>query len=344
MLALQKVRPGAGVELRAIETLNSVPQGEVLVRVHSAGICGTDLHIAEWTPGYESMESAMPVTLGHEFSGTIADVGDGVNRSLIGTRVTARPSTTCGKCAACLAGDEDNCSNRKGVGIGRNGAFTEFVCVPYGNCHALPDELDMDIAALTEPMTVCEEAVTTADVRPGQKILVIGPGFIGQGIAVLARAKGADVVVMGRDDAPRLTALQAIGFEHLVDTTKVPMDEALSKLGPFDAIIEAAGVPALVQATIPHLRKRGIFTVVGIHSRPAEIDLVSLVRMHQQIRGSYRAPPQAWDKVIAFLAANQSMMSRLISHRLPLADAMSGFKAAHERLATKVMLQVGGAA
>lgn len=344
MLALQKVRPGVGVELRTVETLDLVPAGEVLVRVHSAGICGTDLHIAEWTAGYESMQSAMPVTLGHEFSGTITAVGDGLEPALIGRRITARPSTTCGTCAACLAGDEDNCSNRKGLGISRNGAFSQFVCVPYSNCHALPDNLDMGIAALTEPMTVCAEAVATADVRPGQKILVIGPGFIGQGIAVLARAKGADVVVMGRDDEPRLAALRAIGFEYLVDTKHVTIDETLSKLPPFDAIIEAAGVPALVSATLPYLKKRGIFTVVGIHPQPAEIDLVKLVRMHQQIRGSYRAPAEDWDAVIAFLAANQVMMSKLISHRLPLADALTGFRVAHQRVATKVVLQIGGGA
>lgn len=341
MLALQKVRPGVGVEFRMVEAPAEVPPGEVLIRVHAAGICGTDLHIAEWTPGYESMESAMPVTLGHEFSGTIEKVGAGLDPALVGTRVTARPSTTCGRCAACLAGDEDNCSNRKGVGIGRNGAFAEFVCVPYRNCHVLPDGFDMDVAALTEPMTVCAEAVKTAEVQPGQKILVIGPGFIGQGIAILARAKGADVVVIGRNDRPRLSALRTIGFDHLVDTADVTLEEALSDLPPFDSIIEAAGVPALVPATLPFLKKRGIFAVVGIHARPAEIDLVQLVRMHQQIRGSYRAPAEDWDGVIAFLAANQGMMRKLISHHLPLADAMIGFGAAHDRTASKVVLRIG---
>lgn len=339
MLALQKVRLGVGVEFRMVETPAEAPPGEVIVRVHAAGICGTDLHIAEWTPGYESMESAMPVTLGHEFSGVIEQVGAGLDKNLIGTRVTARPSTTCGRCAACLAGDEDNCTNRKGVGIGRNGAFAEFVCLPYANCHTLPDGLAMDVAALTEPMTVCAEAVATAEVRSGQKILVIG-----QGIAILARAKGADVVVVGRNDAPRLTALRAIGFENLIDTAETAMEDALSALAPFDAIIEAAGVPTLVSATLPYLKKRGIFTVVGIHARPAEIDLVRLVRMHQQIRGSYRAPAQDWDGVIAFLAENQEMMRQLISHNLPLQDALAGFEAAHERTASKVVLRVGGEA
>lgn len=342
MLALQKVRPGVGVEFRMVEAPAIVPAGEVIVRVHSAGVCGTDLHIAEWTPGYEFMESVMPVTLGHEFSGTIEATGAGLPQELIGTRVTARPSTTCGRCTACLAGEEDNCSNRRGVGIGRSGAFAEFVCVPYGNCHTLPDGLDMDIAALTEPMTVCAEAVSTAEVRAGQKILVIGPGFIGQGIALLARARGADIVVLGHNDAPRLAALRAIGFKHLIDTADTTLDEAVSGFAPFDAIIEAAGVPMLVPATLPYLKKRGIFTVVGIHSRPAEIDLVRLVRMHQQIRGSYRAPAEDWDGVIAFLAANQETLRKLISHTLPLADALTGLKAAHDRTASKVVLRIGG--
>jgi len=341
MLALQKVRPAKGVEFREIGLPEALAPRDVLVRVLSAGICGTDLHIAEWTPGYESMERAMPVTLGHEFAGTIERVGEALSETIIGTRVTARPSTTCGRCDACLRGDKDNCTARKGIGIGRNGAFAGFVCVPYDNCHGLPDSLDMDVAALTEPMTVCAEAVATAEVQPGQTILVIGPGFIGQGIAIMARAIGAKVVVIGRDDGPRLDALRAAGFEHLIDTAKTDMAGALADLAPFDAIIEAAGVPALVSATLPYLKKRGIFTVVGIHPRPAEIDLTSVVRMHQQIRGSYRAPAADWDGVIAFLDANQPLMRQLISHTLPLSDALTGFQAAQDRIASKVVLRMG---
>lgn len=341
MLALQKVRPESGVHFNTVAKPENISAGEVLIRVHSAGICGTDLHIAQWTPGYEAMESAMPITLGHEFSGTIEHVGKSVPADAIGTRVTARPSTTCGHCEACLKGDEDNCTSRKGVGIGRDGAFAAYVCVPYSNCHPLPDSLDMDIAALTEPMTVCAEAVATAEVAAGQTILVIGPGFIGQGIAILARSRGAKVVIMGRDDGPRLTNLAAAGFEHLIDTSDIDMEIALSQFAPFDAIIEAAGVPTLVAATLPFLKKRGIFTVVGIHPRPAEINLTSLVRMHQQIRGSYRAPAASWNSVIAFLDGHQDLMRHLISHTLPLTDALLGFQAAHDHIASKVILRTG---
>ncbi|MFN7024178.1 MAG: zinc-binding dehydrogenase [Pseudorhizobium sp.] len=339
MQALQKVRPAKGLEYRRSD--EPVPQeGEVLVRVHSAGICGTDIHIAEWAPGYETMQRAMPVTLGHEFSGSIERVGPGVAEDLVGARVTARPSVTCGRCAACLASDEDNCSGRKGVGIGRNGAFAELVSVPLKNCHIVPEGLDMELAALTEPMTVCAEAVATAQVTRGQTVLVVGPGFIGQGIAVLARAKGAAVVVVGRNDRMRLEALARIGFPHLIDVAHTTLEEALGAFPPFDAIIEAAGVPSLVNACLPFLKKRGNFTIVGIHPKAAEVDLTALVRMHQQIRGSYRAAPETWVEILAFLNDHQEMMRGLISHRFPLAKALEGFALAQERVASKVMLRI----
>lgn len=341
MLALQKIRPEAGLEFRETEKPLTPPAGEVLIRVHATGICGTDLHIAEWTPGYEGMEKAMPVTLGHEFAGVVEALGTGVSQDLLGRRVTVRPSTVCHRCEACLASDEDNCTARRGIGIGRDGAFASYLCAPAENCHILPDSLGLDVAALTEPMTVCAEAVATAEVREGQTILVIGPGFIGQGIAVLARARGATVVIAGRDDAARLDRLRDLGFSHLIDSARQPLEEALVALGPFDAIIEAAGVPALVGATLPFLKKRGIFTVVGIHPRPAEIDLTRLVRLHQQIRGSYRASPPVWDETIAFLNTHQDMLRQLISHRFSLADALAGFHLAHERKASKVLVEIG---
>ncbi|MFN7102622.1 MAG: zinc-binding dehydrogenase [Pseudorhizobium sp.] len=339
VLALQKVRPGRGLEYR--RPGEPLPQeGEVIVRVHCAGICGTDIHIAEWASGYEAMEPAMPVTLGHEFSGRIESVGRGVATHVVGARVTARPSVTCGRCAACLASNEDNCSGRKGVGIGRHGAFAELVSVPYRNCHLVPEGLDLDIAALTEPMTVCAEAVATAQVSQGQTVLVVGPGFIGQGIAILARAKGAAVVVVGRDDRTRLAALAKLGFPHLIDTKHTELEKALAAFAPFDAIIEAAGVPSLVNACLPFLKKRGNFTIVGIHPKAAQVDLTALVRMHQQIRGSYRASPETWDDILAFLNNNQEMMRGLISHQFPLAEALDGFALTGERIASKVMLRI----
>src|SRR5450432_4756458 len=115
MQALQKIAPAFGLELRDVPPPDAPGPGEVIVAVSAVGICGTDLHIYEWTAGYEVMTKAMPVTLGHEFSGTIAAVGAGVQSLRVGALVAIRPSVVCGRCPACLAGNTDACKNRKGI-------------------------------------------------------------------------------------------------------------------------------------------------------------------------------------------------------------------------------------
>lgn len=343
MLALQKMQPGAGFELRQIPEISTLSPDEVLVRVRATGVCGTDLHIAAWTPGYESMQSAMPVTLGHEFAGTIVAVGANVDHGMVGMNVTARPSVLCGTCAPCLAGDEDDCSGRRGIGIGRNGAFASHVAVPEANCVPLPSGLDFEIAALTEPMTVCAEAVDTGEVKTGDRVLVLGPGFIGQGIALFCEAAGAsEIVICGHNDGPRLATLNAIGFKNTVDTAGSSLRDALApylERGGFDVVIEATGAPHVVPEALSCLKKRGIMVIAGIHPRPASVDLTVLVRNHQQLRGSYRSPLATWRRVVDYLAANQQRVRGLITHRFDLADAAKGFDLAQSKTASKVVIQ-----
>ncbi len=342
MLALQKVRPGSGIELRHLPEISEILPEEVLIRTAATGICGTDLHIAEWTPGYESMQSAMPVTLGHELSGTIVSTGAAVDSRFVGTRVTVRPSVVCGKCDACGTKDEENCTGRRGIGIGRNGAFASHVAVPFANCVALPEGLDFEIAALTEPMTVCAEAVDTGEVKKGDRVLVLGPGFIGQGIALFCEAAGAsEVVICGHNDAARLKTLNDLGFANTVDTAGTTLSEALRRFlerGKFDVVIEATGAPQVVPEALACLKKRGILVIAGIHPRPVEIDLTQLVRNHQQVRGSYRSPVATWHRVLDYLAANQDRVRGLITHRFDLANAEKGFALALGKAASKVVI------
>lgn len=340
MLALQKTTPQSGLELLEVPALSAVLPHEVLVHTQATGICGTDLHIAEWSTGYESMTAAMPVTIGHEFSGIVVKVGSEADQSLLGKHVTARPSTTCGTCPACLTDDIDNCTGRKGIGIGRNGAFAALVAVPETNLHIIPDGLDFNLAALTEPMTVCAEAVDTAQVRQGDRVLVLGPGFIGQGIALLAENAGAsEVVIAGYNDTARLQTLNDIGFANTIDLAQAPLEQALAPYlaHKFDCIIEATGVPELVSQTLPYLKKRGNLTVVGIHPRPASIDLTQIVRNHQSIRGSYRSPIATWPRVLDYINANQARIRPLITHTFNLVDIEQGFVVAKAKDASKVM-------
>ena len=342
MRAVQKVRPEFGLDLREVPEPDAPLADEVIVSVAATGVCGTDLHIYEWTPGYEAMTQCMPVTLGHEFSGVIASVGSSVRGLDVGTLVAVRPSVVCGRCAACRDGRPDDCSHRTGLGVTRDGALARVVRVPAENCMPVPRGMDPHIAALTEPMTVSAEAVDTGEVQPGSRVLILGPGNIGQGAALFAREAGAArIVIAGKRDAPRLDVLRTMGFHDTVDTGERSLLDALAPYladGKFDVVIEATGSPAVVQPALDVLRKRGILVVVGIHAKPASIDLTRLVRAHQQIRGSYRAPLATWPRVIAFLQRNADLVSNMITHRLPLDRAVEGIELSRTRSASKVLI------
>ena len=341
MIALQKVAPAFGLEYRDVAQPKDPAPGEVIVAVGATGVCGTDVHIYEWSAGYEIMKPAMPVTLGHEFAGRIAAIGKNVKGLREGMQVAVRPSVVCGQCVRCRAGDGDSCTQRKGIGVTRDGALASHVRVPAGNCVDVPDDMPIDIAALSEPMTVCAEAVDNAEIRPGDRVLILGPGNIGQGAALFARAAGAEVVVVGRGDDMRLASLARMGFTNLVDVGDRSMDEALApylKDGKFDAVIEATGAPPVVQQGLDVLRKRGKLVVVGIHPKPVTIDLTRVVREHQQIRGSYRSPVPTWRRVVDFLDAHASIAAGMISHRVPLDKAVDGIELSRSRGASKVLV------
>ncbi|MEO0382539.1 MAG: alcohol dehydrogenase catalytic domain-containing protein [Pseudomonadota bacterium] len=346
MLALQKTNPTPGIALQDVAEPTVLEADEVLLRIEAAGICGTDIHIAAWTPGYEAMAAVMPITLGHEACGIVEQVGPNVDAANIGQRVTIRPSVVCHRCTACLAGDTDHCSNRRGVGVTRDGAFAAKTVVPFENCVPVPDGLAADIAALCEPMTVCKEAVDTAGIVAGDKVLVLGPGSIGQGIALFAEAAGAStVVICGYDDEARLSVAQKLGFHNTVDSQGVGLQKAVAPWldgDKFDVVIEATGVPSIVNDALGVLKKRGVLVVAGIHPAPASVDLTAMVRNHQQIRGTYRAPEATWPVVLDFLHANQDRVRHMITHRVVASEAAQGLQLSASKVASKVMVFQGG--
>ncbi len=341
MLALQKTHPDHGLQLQ--EAACTAPdKDEVLIRVKATGVCGTDLHIAEWTPSYHFMTPALPVTIGHEFCGEVIEIGSDARGLHVGQMVAVRPSVVCGVCTACTEGHPDGCVTRRGIGVMRDGAFAEKVRVPARNCVPLPAGLDPLVAALAEPLSVSWEAVRTASVKQGDKVLVLGPGNIGQGIALFAKEAGAaEVVVAGHSDTARLSVLRQLGFDHLLDFADEPMSQSLeraSKDRPFDVVIEATGVAAVIAPAMQALKPHGILVITGIHAAPVPIDLTALVRRHQQIRGSYRAPEAAWPEVVAYMERNANLLRHMVTHCVPLTRAAEGFDFARNKIATKVMV------
>lgn len=341
MIALRKHAATPGVELSEVPRPAPVLPTDVIVEVAATGICGSDLHIDEWFPDYAFLIPALPVTLGHEFSGRIVEVGAEVPPSAIGKRVVVKPSVACGVCIHCTAGDPDDCGVRVPIGLLRDGAFASAVRAPYGQCIEIPDGLDLVAAALAEPLTISEHAVQDGDVGDGSRVLVFGPGTIGQGAAVLARKAGAsEVVVVGYKDETRFDVLRKLGFDRLIDLAEPGGNErVLEAAGDgFDCVIEASGANAALELGLQALRMRGVLVAVGIHGRNPSFDINKLVRRRLQIRGSYRASHAIWERVIGLLADDQAAFLPMITHRLPLEEALEGFRLGHRREASKVVL------
>lgn len=341
MRALRKTRAAAGIELADAPVPQQLAAGEVRVRVLAAGICGSDLHVDDWTPSYAFIAASLPVTLGHEFVG-IAEAG-----ALAGQRVVVRPSVTCGMCSACTGGRHDDCERRTGIGMTRDGAFAPWVAVPERNCVPVPAGLADEVAALAEPLSVSMQALRVAGSVRGQRVLVMGPGTIGQGIAAMARHAGAaQVVVTGRDDAHRLATLRQMGFDTVADVAGTPLAAATAAFtggAPFDTVFEATGVPESIHEALPLLRRHGAVVVTGIHARPLALDLTGLVRRQQQLRGSLRPPEADWPLALQHLAELGDALAPMVSHVLPLARGLEGFALAHGRQASKVVLRPEGA-
>src|SRR4051812_20234927 len=215
MKALVKLAPGPGsLELREIPEPDPGP-GEVVFRVAATGICGTDLHVqdGEYTV-------APPVVIGHETAGTVVKVGSGVTGWRPGDRVTSQTTiSTCGQCALCRSGQLNLCPERRYLGGHVNGGFAEYVVGPEQNLLGLPEGVGEVAAALTEPLACCVHGVMEV-ARPaaGSLAVVSGPGPIGLLCAQVARAAGAEVVVLGTSaDTSRFELAGQLGFERLVD-------------------------------------------------------------------------------------------------------------------------------
>lgn len=340
MLALRKLGTAPGVALVDVAEPEIAGPDDVKIEVTAAGICGSDLHIDHWSPGYHHLGPSLPLTLGHEFVGRVVDRGSSGSGPAVGSRVTVVPATTCGYCAACLAADFDACRERRGIGVMRDGGFARYVVVPARNCISIPDALPDDVAALTEPVAIGVNAVMTAALKAGDKVVVFGPGTIGQAIAVEARRAGADVTVVGFRDESRIAVLRSLGFSQLVDLSDSAQSSALSALADsVDCVFEASGAASAFKAALGLLRPKGRLVVVGIHSVPGEIDLVRLVRKRLQVVGAFSSPGAIWPDVVKRLADDPTMYAKFVTHRYSLENVLAGFDVGHRREASKVIVR-----
>lgn len=342
MLALQKTEDLSGLELRDVAPPPPPGRGEIQIGIIATGICGTDLKVEEWSPGLAAMvRPALPVTLGHETIARVLVCGEGVDNLAPGNLVVINPAIACGQCAACISGDTVGCLDRQAFGLVRHGAFASRANVDSQYAFRFPDWAPAELGALIEPLTIGAYALDVAGFSAGDAVVIFGPGPIGQGAAVLAREMGAaKIVVVGCRDAHRLAAVRDMGFEDTADIG----DEggtghlrALAGAG-FDIAIDAAGSAGAINQALELLRPQGILALVGMGDTIAKVDVGLVVRNRLQLRGVSRIPPQIWPQVIERVSANPKAFEPLITHRMPLSEAMHGFALCRSGEATKVLL------
>lgn len=344
MLALRKLAPVPGLGLDEVDEPRDLQPDEVLIEVAAVGICGSDLHVYDWGDNYEFMRARLPLTLGHEFSGRVVNTGSAVTNSTVGDLVTVIPSTSCMKCENCLAGYPQRCRHRRTVGLTRDGAFAQYVRVPAVSCIRLPDNIDMTLAALMEPLSVGDNAAQIGGVSMGDTVVVLGPGTIGQAIARCARWRGASqVIVVGKGDALRLRTALSIGATHTIDLNDQPdLSSAVMAITGnrlIDVVLEATGRASSIGDGLALLRKEGVLVCAGIHAEQAAFDVTSLVRNRHQIRGAHASRRASWHAVADRIAREPESIRAMVSREMPLSDGLAGFELCRNREVSKVILR-----
>ncbi|WP_353827743.1 zinc-dependent alcohol dehydrogenase [Agromyces sp. SYSU T0242] len=312
-------------------------EGEVQIAVAYNGICGTDLHILH---GHMDARVTTPAVIGHEMSGTIAEIGPGVDGWSAGDHVTVMPLAWDGTCPACRAGNEHVCQNLDFVGIDSPGALQSRWNVPADLLVALPERLSLRDAALVEPTAVAVHDVRRAELEPGERAVVIGGGPIGVLIASVARAFGAEVVVVELDDHRR-AAVEALGFETLDPRgDAVAWVDAWTGGAGADVVFEVSGAAAAVLGSVDFARVRGRIVVVAIHPEPRPINLQRVFWRELTIVGARVYQRRDFDRAIELLTEGEIPVEALITRVVPLSETADAFAALGAGGAMKILVDV----
>jgi D-arabinitol dehydrogenase (NADP+) len=312
---------------RAEFSTADVPQpgpDDVLIQVYAAGICGTDIHILKG-----EYEAQYPLIPGHEFSGVVAEVGERVSRYKVGDRVTADPNLPCHRCPACQRNEPNQCHSLAAVGVTRDGAFADYVVVPESSVFSI-GEMSFAAAALVEPLACVAWGLERVPIQPGANVLIFGAGPMGCLLAQAIRYRGAAKVVVS-DRVPHRLALVA----ELGATETVLADEKQAKrlktIEPdgFNLVVDATGIPEVLEDAFGYLRPRGTLWIFGVTPRDARISFMpyDVFRKDLTIIGSF-AVNRTFQESIAMIASGMVKVEPLISHALPLEDFARGLELA----------------
>jgi len=338
MLALVKTAAAPGLELREVP-VPSIGINEVLIRVHKTGICGTDLHIESWDP-WAARTIRPPLVVGHEFVGEIVEVGSNVSDFAPGDLVSGEGHVVCGTCRHCLAGRRHLCANTIGLGVGRDGAFAEFVSLPMTNIwHHWPG-IDEEIAAIFDPFG---NAVHTALAFPvlGEDVLVSGAGPIGLMATAVVRHAGARHIVVSEPNPFRRELAIRMGATVAIDPREHALGDVfdgLDMVEGFDVALEMSGQAVALREAIGVMAHGGGIAILGLPTAEIPIDVNEVVMKMLTLRGIYgREMYETWYKMTVMLQSGLDIRPA-ITHRFGFRDFEAAFAAARQGESGKVIM------
>lgn len=339
MKALMKTTP----ELTELKNI-PIPQygaKEVLVRVRSAALCGTDLHVYNWNHWAQGAGIQLPVVMGHECCGDVVAVGSGVKGIKAGDKVVVETHIPCGECYQCQNGEQHICNHLKMFSIHTNGGFAEYTVMPAECTRKIPHEISYDVGALLEPIGTALRAVETNRVG-GRNVVVVGCGPIGLFAVAAAAALGAAKILAIDISAYRLTVAEKVGADIVINTTEEDsVQTVLASTGGYgaDVVIEASGSVEGIKQSFKFLRKGGRVALIGLPDQPVEFDLVrDIVFKEAKITGIHgREMFKTWTQIENLLVSGKLVVEPVITHVLPLAQWQEGIDLAKKGQACKVI-------
>jgi threonine 3-dehydrogenase len=338
MRALVKTAAGPGLELCDVP-LPTVGINDVLIRVQRTGICGTDLHIESWDP-WAARTIEAPLVVGHEFVGVIADVGSNVTDFHPGDLVSGEGHVVCGRCRHCLAGRRNLCPNTIGLGVGRDGAFAEYVVLPMTNVWLHWPGVDPEVAAIFDPFG---NAVHTALAFPtlGEDVLISGAGPIGLMAVAVARFTGARHVVVSEPNAYRRELAERMGATIAIDprARSLPsLFDELDMVEGFDVAMEMSGNAQALRDALQAMAHGGGVAILGLPTAEISLDVNEIVMKMLTIRGIYgREMYETWYKMTVMLQSGLDIKAA-ITHRFDHREHQAAFAAARAGDSGKVIM------
>ena len=338
MRALVKAKAEPGIWMQDIRRPKPGPN-DVLIRVRKTAICGTDMHIYNWDE-WAAKTIPVPMAVGHEYVGVVEAVGSEVQGLEVGDRVSGEGHLTCGHCRNCRAGRRHLCRNTLGVGVNRQGAFAEYLCIPAGNAFKLPDAISDEVASILDPLGNAVHTALSFDMV-GEDVLITGAGPIGIMATAIARHVGARYVVITDVNDYRLELARKMGATRVVNVVREKLDDVMHELEMqegFDVGLEMSGNPQAFRDMLRTMHHGGSIALLGIPPEETAIDWDQVIFKGLTLKGIYgREMFETWYKMASMLQSGLDV-SPVITHRFSAADYLEGFRTMGSGQSGKVIL------